>query len=67
MNMTDTDSDKPTPKNRLLSEKLNVINIGLEQFSTGLQQMDVPVVHLDWKPPAGGNIRLATLLSKLED
>lgn len=65
--MTDTDSDNPIPKNRLLSETLKVINIGLEQFSTDLQKLDVPVVHLDWKPPAGGNIRLATLLSKLED
>lgn len=61
------DSRENRPKNRLLSEKLCVVNIGLEQFAADLRQMDIPVVHLDWKPPAGGNLRLATLLSKLED
>lgn len=52
-------------KNRLLNSPLKVVNIGLEGFAQELKQQDVDVVHVDWKPPAGGNTRLAKLLSKL--
>lgn len=62
-----TDGKKTDKSSRLISEPLNVVNIGLEQFSRDLSRQDIPVVQLDWKPPAGGNIKLVTLLSKLED
>ena len=44
---------------------LLVINVGLEQFSDELEKLDVQVIHVDWRPPAGGNTKLANLLSKL--
>ena len=49
----------------LLRSEVRVINVGLEAFATDLEKQNVPVVHVLWKPPAGGNPRLADLLSKL--
>jgi FdrA protein len=42
-----------------------VINLGLELFAVHLRACGVPVVHVDWRPPAGGNPRLASLLERL--
>jgi FdrA protein len=42
-----------------------VINLGLELFATQLAAHGVPVVHVDWRPPAGGDARLASLLERL--
>ncbi len=49
----------------LLEEPLKVINIGLEGFARELDSQGVIVVHVDWTPPAGGDPKLADLLSKL--
>lgn len=49
----------------LLEEPLTVVNIGLEGFADELKQQGVAVVHVDWAPPAGGDAKLASLLSKL--
>ncbi len=49
----------------LLTSPLKVVNIGLEGFADELRQQDVDVIHVDWKPPAGGNPQLAKLLAKL--
>jgi FdrA protein len=43
-----------------------VLNLGLESFATQLQACDVPVLHIDWQPPASGNTRLANLLERLQ-
>ncbi len=50
---------------KLLAGELKVINVGLEGFAETLQGLGVPVVHVDWRPPAGGDARLAGLLAKL--
>ena len=42
-----------------------VVNLGLELFATQLAVHGVPVVHVDWRPPAGGDTRLAGLLERL--
>ncbi len=34
---------------------LKVINIGLQSFAKDLENQGVAVIHLDWRPPAGGN------------
>ncbi len=49
----------------LLNAKLKVVNVGLESFARELAAGDVPVVHVEWSPPAGGDPTLADLLSKL--
>lgn len=56
-------SDKAS--NNLLARPVKVINVGLEGFAKELASQDVPVVQVQWKPPAGGNPKLAELLSKL--
>ncbi len=42
-----------------------VINLGLELFAAQLTACRAPVVHVDWRPPAGGDTRLASLLERL--
>ena len=49
----------------LLSDELTIINVGLEGFATDLTNEGAGVIHLDWTPPAGGDVKLADLLSKL--
>jgi len=51
--------------NELLEEPLKVVNIGLEVFAIELAEQGVDVVQVDWSPPAGGDPKLADLLSKL--
>ena len=53
--------------NTLFTAPLRVINIGLEGFAEDLAAAGVPVVHLDWRPPAGGDPKLTALLTSLED
>lgn len=49
----------------VLEQPLRVVNIGLELFAQDLAARGVVVVHVDWRPPAGGDIRLASLLERL--
>ncbi|MDA7948206.1 MAG: hypothetical protein MPJ78_12110 [Hyphomicrobiaceae bacterium] len=49
----------------LLEKPVKVVNVGLEGFSRELEQQGVRVVQVDWVPPAGGDPKLADLLSKL--
>jgi hypothetical protein len=62
-------SHNPVNENirRLLSSSPRVINIGLEGFALDLARLDVPVAHVDWRPPAHGDLRLAELLSRLDE
>ena len=50
---------------KFLKTPLKVVNVGLEEFAEELEQQGVAVVRVDWQPPAGGDARLAELLSKL--
>ena len=61
MNTTKTQA-KPSD---LLEQTPVIVNVGLEGFSTEMQARDVKVVHIDWRPPAGGDPELADLLSRL--
>jgi FdrA protein len=42
------------------------INVGLESFYESLASQGAQAVHVDWRPPAGGNERLAGLLQKMK-
>ena len=60
--------DKPTDARKepsLLGQPLRVINVGLERFAEDLAQHGTTVQQVQWVPPAGGDARLADLLSKL--
>ena len=52
--------------NELLNGELSVINVGLDTFADPLWQGGVPVVDLDWRPPARGDPRLIDLLRRLQ-
>ena len=49
----------------LLTDGPVVINVGLDQFATDLTDQAVQVVQVDWTPPAAGDPKLRSLLSKL--
>jgi hypothetical protein len=52
-------------KKTILNQKLKVVNIGIPTFADDLRSQNVEVVHVDWKPPAGGDIEMLKLLEKL--
>jgi FdrA protein len=49
-----------------LSQPLAAINVGLESFYESLTSQGAQAVHVEWRPPAGGNERLASLLAKMK-
>ena len=49
----------------LFEGELAVINVGLESFAEALRTENVPVSHVDWRPPAGGNSALAERIDLL--
>ncbi|SDY76625.1 hypothetical protein SAMN05660462_00834 [Proteiniborus ethanoligenes] len=52
--------------NKLFKEELKVVNIGLESFYNDLKKQKVSAIHVNWRPAAGGNKKLASLLSRLK-
>lgn len=52
--------------NELFKAQIKIANIGLESFYTAMKSQNIPVVQVDWKPPAGGDTHMAELLSKLD-
>ncbi len=50
----------------VLQNPLEAINIGLESFSENLKLQGVPVVQVDWRPPAGGNEKLMGILARMK-
>ena len=57
------EADKKPPS--LLQAPPRVINVGLARFAEDLAAQGAAVQHVQWSPPAGGDVRLADLLSKL--
>jgi len=51
----------------LFNSELVVVNIGLERFAESMKLQHVPCVHVEWKPPAGGDTRLIEILEKLSN
>lgn len=43
-----------------------VINVGIETFSASLAAQGAEVVQVDWRPPAGGNEKLAAILTRMK-
>ena len=48
-----------------LTTRVEVINVGLETFYDSMTAQEVEVIHVDWKPPAGGNEELMSILKKM--
>ncbi len=54
-------------KSAVLDREIRVINIGIERFTEDLKEANVPVIQMDWRPPAGGNKKLIDLLDSLDE
>lgn len=56
-----------TPVNlERLKQPLAAINMGLESFYDSLISQGAQAVHVEWKPPASGNEKMAALLAKMK-
>ncbi|MFP4153446.1 MAG: DUF1116 domain-containing protein [Alkalispirochaeta sp.] len=51
---------------QLFQDDVHAINLGLEGFGTTLRELGASATQVDWKPPAGGDEALLTLLDRLE-
>jgi FdrA protein len=49
-----------------LRQPLAAINVGLESFHESLISQGAQAIHVDWRPPAGGNEKLAALLARMK-
>ena len=56
-----------TPVNlEQLKQPLAAVNVGLESFYDSLITQSAQAVHVEWRPPAGGNEKLASLLARMK-
>jgi len=49
-----------------LKQPLAAVNVGLESFYDSLTSQGAQAVHVEWRPPAGGNEKMAALLAKMK-
>lgn len=52
--------------NALFAEPLEVANVGVELFYQAVRGQNTAAVQVDWRPPAGGDPRMAEILGRLE-
>lgn len=50
----------------VLKKPVKAFNVGLESFAVNLTAQGTPVVHVDWRPPASGNEKLAGILERMK-
>jgi len=50
---------------QLLNTPIVVVNIGVKSFADNLEKQNVEVVHVSWKPPAGGDHEMIDILEDL--
>ena len=55
-----------TRMNNLFSSKLQVINLGIEQFSNDIKKQGADAIQLDWAPPGYGNVEVLKALEIIE-
>ncbi len=51
--------------NDLFDQPLVVVNVGLKIFHESLKAQGALCVHVDWRPPAGGDPKILEILEKL--
>lgn len=49
-----------------LAASVQAINVGLQSFYESLLAQGAQAVHVEWSPPAGGNEKMAALLSRMK-
>jgi hypothetical protein len=69
--MTDGHLDESSPRpdgapiEALFNCELKIVNIGIDLFADELESLGARVVRVDWRPPAGGDPKIAALLGKM--
>ena len=54
-------------KNNILKvSSMEIINLGLESLYDSVKTQNIPAIHVDWRPPAGGNLKLIEILDRLK-
>ena len=61
-----TPNTYPSVNLEQLKQPLAAINVGLESFYDSLISQGAQSVHVEWRPPAGGNEKLASLLARMK-
>ena len=56
---------RETDIDRLLSNPVAAINLGIGDFAQSLEDQEAQVVHVDWAPPAGGDSEIIAILDKI--
>jgi FdrA protein len=56
----------PRAEAQFLAEPVAAINVGIETFYDSLREQGAEAVHVDWRPPAGGDERLQAILRKMK-
>ena len=51
--------------NEFFGKELRVVNIGLRSFAEDLENQDKQVIQVDWKPPAGGDEKMQSILERM--
>lgn len=54
------------PIAKLFQTDLRVVNLGLSSFAETLRTSRIPVIDVDWRPPAGGNPELIRIIDDLK-
>ena len=54
-----------TAIDRLLATPVAVINLGVEDFAENLEVQGAQVLHVNWTPPAGGDLEIIAILDKI--
>jgi hypothetical protein len=49
----------------ILQEEVTVVNIGIREFVQALDEQEVPVVHVDWRPSTEEDEEIENLLEAL--
>ena len=57
---------KREPTTALFTNELHVVNLGLSSFAETLRDGHVPVIDVDWRPPAGGDGALIRIIDNLK-
>jgi hypothetical protein len=50
----------------MMRRPLAGINAGLESFALSLKTQGAEAIHVDWRPPASGNDKLAAILQRMK-
>lgn len=64
--MSDGSRDPAPDERSLLGDSPRVVSLGLDLFARELEQLGVPVAHVDWRPPAHADPALLRALERLE-